>query len=627
MSAPFQANAFSSAANLNALWASLAFEEWRRLGPSLIVVCPGSRSAPLALAVAGLRGVDCVVAHDERAAGFMALGAARATGRAAIVVTTSGTAVANLLPAAVEARQTGTPIIFVTADRPPELRECGANQTIRQHGLLTNAAVWEIDVSSPEPATPLAYLLSTANEAWQRACGRAGDASGPVHINWAFREPLAPKPEAWDRDLLKPIARWIDTTQPWRAWIDTRRSGEEALDRLATMVERCADGCKRGMVVVGACHSPSERAFAAALARRCSCPVLADIGASLRHDARIQGQVAHGDLITLSQRAGELIPDFIVRLGGNLSSRRLSEFLRRARSQGAREFVVRTGPSRQDPDHAANFEAGISPDGLRWNEQRSQERSTLLAAESFRDAWLAADAAAARAIETFARENSVGISEALTARDVAEIAATGFGLVLGNSMAIRDADMHIANGCAPASVAVNRGASGIDGLVATAVGHARATGEPVIALVGDLSLLHDIGSLSLVAQSPVPIVIVTINNDGGGIFHFLPLAAHEGALDPWTTAPHGLGFSGAAAMFGLDYVDLEIGAAPDALRDALSRAAGLAQQERRSSLVEVKSDRSTNVQQHRAIQQAVVAAIDGLALGARAPVAARGDRS
>ena len=451
--------------------------------------------------------------------------------------------------------------------------------------------------------------------------------SGPVHVNWSFREPLAPKVEAWDRDLLKPIARWIETTHPWRAWIDTRRSGEEALDRLTTVIARVAGGCNRGMVVVGACHSPSERAFVAALARRCACPVLADIGASLRHDARIRGQVAHGDLITLAKRGGDLVPDFILRLGGNLSSRRLSEFLRQARAGGAREFVVRTGVSRYDQDHAASFETDIAPDDLRWDEQPSGGEALLLAAEEFREAWVAADSAAAKAIEVFARENSGVIDEPIAAREVAAIAVGGFALVLGNSMAIRDADMHIDTGRLPATVAVNRGASGIDGLVATAVGHARATGEPVVAFVGDLSLLHDLGSLALVAQSPVPLVIVTVNNDGGGIFHFLPLAAHEGALDPWTTAPHGLGFAGAAAMFGLDYVELEIGASREALCRSLARATGLAKQERRSSLVEVKSDRTTNVQQHRAIQQAVVAAIDCLGMGARASLAAKGDRS
>ncbi|MCX5665346.1 MAG: 2-succinyl-5-enolpyruvyl-6-hydroxy-3-cyclohexene-1-carboxylic-acid synthase [Planctomycetota bacterium] len=181
----------TDAPNINALWTQLAFAEWSRLGLSLAVVCPGSRSAPLAYAISRNPRIESIIAHDERSAGFVALGAARATGRAAVVVTTSGTAVANLLPAVVEASKTGTPMLLVTADRPPELHDCGANQSIHQSHIFGAFARWSIDVPCADEAIAPHWILSTADEAWRRAHSPSQSA-GPVHLNWMFREPLAP---------------------------------------------------------------------------------------------------------------------------------------------------------------------------------------------------------------------------------------------------------------------------------------------------------------------------------------------------------------------------------------------------------------------------------------------------
>ncbi len=226
---------------LNLLWAGLLVEELVRQGTTLFVVCPGSRSTPLAVAVAQNRRAELVVHWDERAAAFVALGWARATGRPAAVVTTSGTAVANLLPAAVEARQSGVPLILLTADRPPELREAGANQAIRQPGLFSTVARWEVDLGTPSDRVDPAFVLTTAAEAAARA--RDG---GPVHLNCPFREPLAPTPDGTDAGaLLAPLGRWLDGTDPY-----TRRVSPAAHAEVGDLAH-ALDGVERGVVLLG----------------------------------------------------------------------------------------------------------------------------------------------------------------------------------------------------------------------------------------------------------------------------------------------------------------------------------------------------------------------------------------
>ena len=606
MSDPAQTFNPRAAPNLNALWASLAFEEWRRLGVAVVVVAPGSRSAPLAMAVAGLAGVETVIAHDERAAGFVALGAARATGRPGVVVTTSGTAVANLLPAAVEAAQTGTPLLLVTADRPPELHDCGANQAIRQHDLFGTHATWTTQVPCADQRIPLSHVLSTADEAWHRAVG-IGSAAGPVHLNWSFREPLAPIAAPWEQTLLAPLEGWMESSDPWARTVRAEVSLPEALSQVAATLRGESGPPRRGIAVVGACHSPEERAIIAAILRRCDGPILADIGSSLRHHTDLPRIIAHGDLLTRLGACKGLQPDFILRLGGNVSSRAIGEFLRRATSLGAMQVLVRTGPTRHDPDHTATCDVNIDPRVVAVADPAALAECEPLhfSEATFSEAWLSADRAASEAIQETIGLDQGPIDEPSVARVVADGILRSETLVIGNSMAIRDADMHISTGMLRGNVAVNRGASGIDGLVATAVGHARATKRPTHLLLGDLSLLHDLGSLALVAHSPTPIIIVVVNNDGGGIFHFLPLGRCEGALDPWSTAPHGFHFKGAAEMFGLRFESLGEGS----MRGDLMRALSDARASGRSAIIEVRTERVANVERHRSIQRRVERAL------------------
>ena len=611
----------TEAPNLNALWTQLAFAEWSRLGLSLAVVCPGSRSAPLAYAISRNPRIESIVAHDERSAGFVALGAARATGRAAVVVTTSGTAVANLLPAVIEASKTGTPMLLVTADRPPELHDCGANQSIQQSRIFGSFARWSIDLPCADAAIAPNWMLSTADEAWRRAHSPSQSA-GPVHLNWMFREPLAPRVEPWKRELIADLSDWAQCQDPWRVAIGGGMSWNETINSLVDRIRTSSADAHRVLLCVGALYSPAMRVLAKELVKRLGCPVIADIGSGLRHGECRGDVVAHADLVAFSPAISKtLLPDFILRLGGAISSRRIGEFLAQSRSSGAREMVIRDGPERMDFEHAASLELSIDASfsaadfaqvGKQVGKQSHISASAAIDATSvinsnYAQAWKTADAIVAHVLDVHLDDRDEVLDEPSTARIISASCPSGATLLFGNSMPIRDADMHAAGVDSSVTVAVNRGASGIDGLIATAVGHARVTGAPTVAVVGDISLLHDLGSLALVAASRVPVIIVVVNNDGGGIFHFLPLADHPNTLEPWTTAPHGINFSAAATMFGLHYNSPTVrGGLVDDLGDALQRAANTNQ----STLIEVRTNRVENVQFHRMLQGKIADALD-----------------
>ena len=609
--------------NRNTLWTDLAVTEWGRLGLSLAVVCPGSRSAPLAHAIARCARVKSMIAHDERAAGFVALGAARATGHAALVVTTSGTAAANLLPAVVEASKTGTPMIIVSADRPAELQECGANQSIAQSQLFGSFARWTFDVPCADGAIELPWILSTIDEAWHRAHGPTRPA-GPVHLNWRFREPLAPRSEPWDRSELASISRWIESGVPWRRPLEAPCSAEGLRDAIVQRIASEVGSASRTLVVVGALYSPAMRAAARVLVRALGCPVIADVGCGLRHGCSDLSIVAHGDLIALSQSACEhLYPECIVHIGGGVSSRRIGELCDAATQRGARAILIREGPERIDPLHRVSAELHLEATEIRALATLDSAHSIAnkVGCSGYAAQWLRAQREVERLLAAQLDTRGDALDEPSAARIVTAHCAShdeagAVTLLVGNSMPIRDADMHAARSDGRLTVAVNRGASGIDGLIATAVGHARATATPTWVHLGDLSLLHDVGSLALVRESPVPLVIVLVNNGGGGIFHFLPLAEFPTLLDPWSSAPHGTDFRAIALAFGLHYDAPET---RGGLLEVLKTARVRADTNGVSTLIEVRTERNENHLFHRVLQQAIRERLDSLDLGCEHP--------
>ena len=606
----------ASAPNVNHLWAGLLVEELVRQGTTFFVVCPGSRSTPLAVAVGQNPRAEALVHWDERAAAFVALGWGRATGRPAAVVTTSGTAVANLLPAAVEADADGVPLLLLTADRPPELRETGANQTVRQPPVFQDVARWVLDWPVPTTDVPARWVLSTAAHAAHRATAPPG----PVHLNLPFREPLGAQPDGTDAAAyLGGVARWGGGSSPYT--YDRRVGSTPLWIGLDPFVERLS-AVERGLVVLAESRSAYDAKPARAVAENLGWPLLADVTSQARWGAQ-PNPVAHYDLaLAAPEFARAHRPDAVVLIGGRPTSKRLLKLVEAAQPDPC--LVIQRHPTRLDPVYSASERvvAGRLDEAV-WALVRSLQRvrPEPSGPTPWTSEWEAASAAASAAALAGVAEAG-GVNEPWVARRIAARDADFGALVLAASMPVRDVDAFAPARAYPGTVVSNRGASGIDGTVATAYGAARATArvdldadepdKPTFLLVGDLALLHDQTSLALLRTGP-PVVVVVVNNDGGGIFHRLPIAggaqtAGAGALDGETFerffgTPHGLGFEDAARQVGLAYHRPETMPAFEAALDEATRSGA-------SALIEVHTDREEQAALRRRIEAACAEAVD-----------------
>ncbi len=572
------------APNINLAWTMLAAEECFRLGIRHAVICPGSRSAPLAVAFARHGGIKVHVAHDERGAAFLALGIAKATGMPAVLAMTSGTAVANALPAMVEARMTRTPMLVFAADRPPELRDCGANQAIPQAQLLAGAARWTFDMPCPTTDIAAEFVLSTVDEAFARACGSAGAQGGAVHVNWQFREPLAPDAKPWDIGWLWSIARWTRDSSP----ASTPSSTPSSTPWRTTMAPLTSTVDIDGAVVIaGRADAVTARSLG-----KWRGTLLADITSGLAHDG-----TAGADLVLRAAFDGEgnttlrdaLRPDALAIVGDAVVSKRLNAWIAQ---QQCGVTVFGAGDPRVDPAHRAD---AVYAGPVEFAAARSLKPHA---------GWKRALSCATRAA-TKATAAERALCEPSAIADATEAcAALAHGTIFyGSSMPIRDADflaIHAPNGW---ETAANRGASGIDGLIASAAGHALATRKPVVAFVGDVSALHDLNSLQLASQVETPLVIVVLNNDGGGIFRYLPIARHADVFEQCFATPHGRAFAPIAKAFGL-------ASESPTTRAAMSKCVAKALKRGGATLVEVQCTRDASEAARARIAKA---AVDSLA--------------
>ncbi|MDA1196325.1 MAG: 2-succinyl-5-enolpyruvyl-6-hydroxy-3-cyclohexene-1-carboxylic-acid synthase, partial [Planctomycetota bacterium] len=527
----------ADAPNLQALWADLIVEELVRNGVDRFVICPGSRSTPLVQAVVRHGATQATLWNDERGAAFHALGTARVTGSCA-VVTTSGTAVANLLPAVVEASLDGVGLILLTADRPPELREVGANQSIRQMGIFADHVRWAFDLPAPSVDLPARALLTIVDEAVFHALEAH---PGPVQINCPFREPLAPSRAPFDRAWLAPVADWLGG----EATLTTILAGEtidlHSIEPLAEMILEA----KHGIVVCGTATRDADRDDALALAARLGWPLYADIRSGLRLGEGCDERHAHLDL--LLGRTGMAAPDVVLQFGARLTSKRMQAWL--ASGVAGIYALIDPEPSRLDPGHQVTHRF-VSDVGYFCAElvDHLQETEAQPAAWNLR----AADDAIEAAIER-ATEQGDEPSEPWVARWLSRHMEPEHGLFVSNSMPIRDVQRFSVLDGPPLMVDANRGASGIDGVLSTAAGFSHAWMDPCTLLIGDLALLHDLNALMHIAAMDLPLTVVVLNNGGGGIFSFLPIAEHEDILRPWVETPHDIRFEGICSTFGIPY--------------------------------------------------------------------------
>ncbi|HPO12741.1 MAG TPA: 2-succinyl-5-enolpyruvyl-6-hydroxy-3-cyclohexene-1-carboxylic-acid synthase [Candidatus Hydrogenedentes bacterium] len=578
-----------NAPNINHLWAGLLVEELARGGVCCFCISPGSRSTPLAMAAARHPRVPSVVHFDERGAAFHALGWASATGKPAVLICTSGSATANFWPAVVEASMSGVPLILLTADRPPELLDCGANQAIDQIRLYGEYVRWSFTLPCPDPEIPPGMVLTTVDQALYRA---QHPPAGPVHLNCMFREPLAPllKDQEQIKACMETLSKWRHAQAPFTSFrIPNIRLKTE--DDLALL--NLLNDVKRGLLVVGRLRTAKESEAARLLAETLQWPVFPDVCSGVRLAGATKAPyVAHYDQLLLSDTfQRECTPEFVLHLGGAITSKRLQEHLARLRPE---YMLVNAQPFRQDPFHQVTHrvEMGITGFG-KWLTPSVRD----IGAPSWGKDFSEYSQRISRQVDDWLNEASA-LSEIAVARLVSRQRPAGSIVFLGNSMPIRDMDMYGAPDGPEGLVVANRGASGIDGNIATAAGYANALQTPVTAVIGDLAALHDLNSVSLLRASAAPVILVVVNNNGGGIFSLLPIAEYEENFEKCFGTPHGLTFEEAARMFGISY------ACPDS-QELFAQAYGQAIAKGSSSLIEVRTDRAENVRAHRELQAAL----------------------
>jgi 2-succinyl-5-enolpyruvyl-6-hydroxy-3-cyclohexene-1-carboxylate synthase len=592
--------------NPSTAFAVTLVDELVRCGLRDAVLAPGSRSAPLAIALWQRAGDDASlrlhVRLDERSAAFLALGLAKASGRPVAVACTSGTAAANFHPAVIEADESGVPLLVLTADRPPELRGTGANQAIDQLKLYGGAVRWFAEAGVPEARPGMnAYWRSLSCRAWMAAAGAGGGFPGPVHLNLPLRDPLVP-------GLPDPAgnSRWPEPMDgraggaPWTRWAapssGPAQQGPSGPDGPGTLDLPWAE---RGVIVAGdgAAGAPGLLRLAAAA----GWPVLAEPSSGAR-----QGRHALAAYQYLLEHPGFLAtnrPDLVICAGRPGLSRGQTAFLRQAAADGARQVVLAQGPARwADPARTAtDLAAAVRLTGTPRRPARRGQRDGPL---DWLGRWQQADAAA-RAAADAVLDTGGELTEPRLARDLGAALPAGALLWAASSLPIRDLDRHLAvrDGL---RVLASRGASGIDGLISSAAGaalaHQAAGGGPAAALLGDLAFLHDAPGLFAGPEEARPdLVLVVANNDGGGIFSTLEQAAVPGPFERVFGTPHRARLAGLAAAAGIGHI-------------VVTRAADLPAALKGDGIrvVEVPADRTAGTALRRRLAGAAASAVTAL---------------
>jgi 2-succinyl-5-enolpyruvyl-6-hydroxy-3-cyclohexene-1-carboxylate synthase len=584
-------------------------EELARCGMRAACTSPGSRCAPLVLSLAREPRLRCFSHVDERCSGFFALGLAKASGLPVAVACTSGTAAAELLPAAVEAHEARVPLLLLTADRPPELRQNGAGQAIDQLKLFGSAAKWFFEIGTHDASVErLRWIRSLACRAyWTALEGRPG----VVHLNFPLREPLVeeePLPgDPTGRGDGEPRVRRFQRRLP-------------ASEDTATLRGLIA-GSTRGVVVAGRSErvaSGERPPVGRAVAAFCSVlgwPLLADPLSGARRGV---AAVAHYDALLRDDAfAASVRPDLVLRVGDLPVSKPLRAWL--AGLADTRQIALDPEGSWQDPASVLSDSLALDPASV-LSELRD---SGLTAEEDWLAGWRSADELAAEAI--LATLTDGRLSEPLVAAELGVLLPETATLFVASSMPVRDIESFWPVRSDPPRVLCNRGASGIDGTVSCAFGAAAEGSSPVVLLIGDVALAHDIGGLLAATRLDLQLTIVLLDNGGGGIFDFLPIsrarmaraetphddAPHTGAggdgerPDIYTrhvATPTGLDFAGAAALYGLSHERIgDVRAFRAALEQALARDG--------SSILEVQGERTANVELHQRVSDAVLDAL------------------
>ena len=558
----------------------------------MFYVAPGSRSTPLVTAAAAHPGVTICTHFDERGTAFMALGYAKATGRPAVWITSSGTALANGYPAIVEASMEQLPMILLTADRPPELRDTDANQTIRQDQMFGRYVEWSIDMPSPSDDIDPEYVLTTIDHAAQRS------KSGPVHVNCMFREPLAPSEQDYAPKISPRLESWEEGEAPFTTHSDQSVVAPDTVEGLKSRLEN-AD---RPMIVLGRLKGDCGK-IRNAVDECClsfDAVYVADIGSQVRIGNLGSRGICHAEAILYGGLPRALTPDLVVQFGASPVSKRVNQMM-----QGSTLVVVDDRRRRIDPAHTVS--ARIVADPVDVLQKLSQTGSGNGVQDGHEKSiwcrnW--------EKVTNEARDWGAGdlgdhLSEQNATRAVSDALNENHVLTVASSNPVRHLDLCARTQGPDLAVASNRGASGIDGTIATAMGFGDGHVKRPCVLTGDLALLHDLNSLAQCASRNA--VVVVLNNDGGGIFSYLPIREYEDVFESYFATPHGFSFEHAAAQFGVSY------SSPATLTDLRSTLDAVLEGNE-AALIEVKTDRTDNLEEQRRILKAMSARMQSITL-------------
>ena len=521
--------------NTNTVWASVLAETLQRLGLTTAVICPGSRSAPLAIAFAQHPKIEAIPVLDERSAAFFALGLARRAHKPVALVCTSGTAGANFYPAIIEASESCVPLLVLTADRPPELRDCNAGQTIDQQKLFGSYPKAYAELALPSIEWPmLDYLRQTLMQFWQRSLGLS---PGVVHLNIPFRDPLVP--------ILQLEAQALEAT------FDAEAFWGHVQPPVA--VSPSAAVCPfplnvRGIIIAGCAQPESPERYCRAIAdlsKFLGMPVLAEGLSPLRNYASLNPYlVSTYDLILRNHNlAQKLTPDVVIRIGEMPTSRELRQWL--AETQ-PRQWVIDPSDRNLDPLHGRTTHLQTSVESLA--EMLSAGASS---SSSYLELWQTADSKIRHAIDqTMTIEET--LFEGKAAWLMSQCLPNGTPLFISNSMPVRDVEFFWKPGDSAVQPFFNRGTNGIDGTLSTAIGVAHHHQSSVL-LTGDLALLHDTNGFLLRNHFVGHLTIVLINNNGGGIFGMLPIAQFNPPFEEFFATPQNINFANLCRTYDLEY--------------------------------------------------------------------------
>ncbi len=523
--------------NRNILWTETFVNELVSMGVSYACISPGSRNTPLTLAFSNNKKIKTFVQIDERSCAFFALGIAKQSGTPVVVVSTSGTATAELYPAIIEAYQSRVPLIICTADRPPELLDCGANQTINQNNIYKNHIRWFFDIGLPEiNKRRLKHIKVLARRAYTESLFRS---KGPVHLNFPFRKPF--EPDSYTDEVSHSLIEYAKSAAEIKK-ISSVPEENSKTNKILKDISQLVQYEEKGLIIVGPSENSNNfKQLCEKLSELLSYPVLADGTSRLRFGENISNVICNYDAFLRSASVRKkLKAKIIIHFGRTITSKTLDLYLE---GLNAQRFMINEFGDWFDPSNKSNAVINEKPELFCSNlinelkETKFKRKKT-----NWLNDILLLDSKAEK-IKSQIIEKAFFPSESRIYSEIIKLLPNQSNIMISNSLPIRDFDNFVSNSPKELVTFCSRGASGIDGITSTALGIAAASGNLTILITGDLAFYHDLNGLLAANKYSIPLIIILINNNGGGIFQLLPISKYKESFSEFFLSPHNLEFS------------------------------------------------------------------------------------